>query len=99
MKMYETGIFKYVHSQIFPPMPPCDKSSIFHSARLSDLMTAFGILIVGMVLSLIIWIGECAWKGRRKIYVGLKKERNHKILIDWRGFHFRHPVEGFQFTN
>lgn len=88
MKMYETGVYKYIHSLILPPMPVCAKKSIFHSAGLSDLMTAFGILCFGIFMAIIIFISECLWKGKRKIYELLKKERGHHIHFHRRGFQF-----------
>lgn len=90
MKMYETGVYKYVHSLILPPMPKCAKRSVFHSARLLDLMTAFGILCFGIFIAIIIFIGECLWKEKRKIYELLKKERVHQnvIHVRRRGIHY-----------
>lgn len=66
--MYETGIHKYIHALIVPEMPACDKPPVFRSAHLADLMTAFGIFFVGVLTSLIVFLGEQAYFKRKKIF-------------------------------
>ncbi|XP_068911621.1 probable glutamate receptor isoform X2 [Tenebrio molitor] len=74
IKMYETGMYKYFHSLIISDLPKCEDRRIFRSAHLPDLSSAFGILIIGIQLSLIIAIAECLWKRKRKIRHVIKKK-------------------------
>nr|XP_008199932.1 PREDICTED: uncharacterized protein LOC103314795 isoform X1 [Tribolium castaneum]XP_015840012.1 PREDICTED: uncharacterized protein LOC103314795 isoform X1 [Tribolium castaneum] len=73
MRMYETGIYKYFYSMVVPTYSKCDERRIFRSAHLPDLSSAFGILIIGVKLSVIIIIAECLWKRKRVIYLKIKK--------------------------
>ncbi|XP_074034073.1 glutamate receptor U1 [Leptinotarsa decemlineata] len=67
IKMYETGVYKYIHNHIHPDLPKCDKKKMYQSARLVDLTTAFVILILGHVGSVIFLIAECIWNRKRNI--------------------------------
>lgn len=72
LRMYETGIHKYIYALIVPVMPACDKSSIFRSARLVDLTTAFGIFCCGVFASFLIYLGEYAYCKRKNLFKCLK---------------------------
>lgn len=80
MRMYETGIYKYFHSMIVPSYTKCDERRIFRSARLPDLSSAFGVLIIGVKFSIIIVIAECLWKRKSSIYYKVKKNCLRKNL-------------------
>lgn len=71
--MYETGIHKYIHALIVPEMPACDKPSVFHSAHLVDLTTAFAIFFCGFLGSLLVYLGEFMYFKRNMIFKCLKK--------------------------
>ncbi|XP_072401194.1 glutamate receptor ionotropic, delta-1-like [Diabrotica undecimpunctata] len=77
-RMYETGIYDYIISMIYPELMKCEKPKTFQSARLADLSTAFFILLFGCAASFTIMILECCWKKRHRIYKNIKKRWGHE---------------------
>ncbi|KAJ8919205.1 hypothetical protein NQ315_012193 [Exocentrus adspersus] len=73
IKMYETGVYKYVHPIMFPPLQNCDSPRTYQSAGLPDLMTAFAIFILGIVFAVVIFIFECLWIRKKRLFLTLKK--------------------------
>lgn len=74
--MYENGIHKYIHALIVPEMPPCDKPSVFRSAHLADLTTAFGIFCCGVLGSCVVCLGEYVYFERHRVLKCFKKNEN-----------------------
>lgn len=72
--MYENGIHKYIHALIVPEMPVCDKPSVFRSAHLADLTTAFGIFCCGVLASFVVCLGEWAYFQRKRFFKCFQKK-------------------------
>nr|UTN00876.1 gustatory receptor [Semanotus bifasciatus] len=77
IKMYETGIHKYIYSLLNPKLQKCEELRTYQSAGLPDLTAAFVMLCVGQILSIAILIGECTWKRKTKLYASLRKNIFH----------------------
>lgn len=60
----EHGVLDRVKERMLPEMPKCTDNSSFNSASLVDVYTAFGVLVVGMVISLALCILERLWNKR-----------------------------------
>ncbi|CAG9865505.1 unnamed protein product [Phyllotreta striolata] len=73
IKMFETGVYKYINSAVYPAIKQCMKHASFQSARLADLSTAFFIVLIGWMASLVLMSLECVWKKRRIIRGNLKR--------------------------
>ncbi|KAG5889221.1 hypothetical protein JTB14_018644 [Gonioctena quinquepunctata] len=73
VKMYETGVYKYIYSLIHPNLMDCRKPKTYQSARMADLSTAFSILLLGMVVGVLFLVGECLWERKRRIFVYFRK--------------------------
>ncbi|XP_023310326.1 glutamate receptor U1-like [Anoplophora glabripennis] len=77
IKMYESGVYKRIHSLLFPELKVCEKPVTYQSARLPDLTSAFAVLFLGIISGVIIIIGECFWKRKRSLYFFLRKSLFH----------------------
>ncbi|KAG5863801.1 hypothetical protein JTB14_002507 [Gonioctena quinquepunctata] len=74
IKMYETGVYKYIYSLIHPNLMDCKKPKTYQSARMADLSTAFSILLLGMMVEVVFLVRECLWERKRRIFVYFQKK-------------------------
>lgn len=56
--MYESGVYKHMHTKIMPEILHCPSKKLFHSADLPGLSTAFFILLIGYFVSMFLFICE-----------------------------------------
>ncbi|XP_043479033.1 uncharacterized protein LOC122509226 [Leptopilina heterotoma] len=98
----ENGILDRVKEKMLPEMPKCTENSCFNSASLVDVYTAFGILFVGMIISLGLCILERLWNKRtivqekiiRSIHVHRKDNHRHSEHVEHhRSSHIRWPLQ------
>ncbi|XP_056640867.1 glutamate receptor ionotropic, delta-1-like [Diorhabda sublineata] len=82
IKMYETGIYKYIYSIIYPELQKCVKTKTYQSARLVDLSTAFFFLGFVWCASFLIMIAENLWNQKRLIYHNLRRRFNSGIGVN-----------------
>ncbi|KAJ8944704.1 hypothetical protein NQ318_007917 [Aromia moschata] len=73
IRMHELGYYKHIYHLMNPTVKKCEKSRTYNSARLADLLAGFGILFIGNVLSIAIFVAECAWKRKKKMLVSIEK--------------------------
>nr|XP_034174054.1 uncharacterized protein LOC117601445 isoform X1 [Osmia lignaria] len=67
LKIRERGVLNRITERMLPEMPRCKLPTTFHSARLTDVYSAFFILIAGGVSAISIWIVERIWNKRRQM--------------------------------
>ncbi|CAH1957812.1 unnamed protein product [Acanthoscelides obtectus] len=83
IRMYETGIHKYITNILYPPLSKCDKRKTYKSARFSDISSAFWLLCLGYIFGIIFLVLECIWKNRKRVFRCLKKtsRKEHRIIL------------------
>nr|XP_003708073.2 PREDICTED: uncharacterized protein LOC100881110 isoform X3 [Megachile rotundata] len=67
LKIRERGVLNRITERMLPEMPRCKLATTFHSARLTDVYSAFFILIAGGVSAISIGIIERIWNKRRQM--------------------------------
>ncbi|XP_017758602.1 PREDICTED: uncharacterized protein LOC108549632 isoform X1 [Eufriesea mexicana] len=67
LKIRERGVLNRITERMLPEMPRCKSPTTFHSARLTDVYSAFFILIAGGVAAVSIGIVERIWHKRRQM--------------------------------
>lgn len=74
MRMIETGVLAKVQKLILPDMPYCTELTVFNSAKISDVFTAFGLVMFGIGCGVLVGVAEVLWKRR-----GRSMERGRKL--------------------
>ncbi|VEN33651.1 unnamed protein product [Callosobruchus maculatus] len=86
IRMYETGIHKYITGLLYPRLIQCDARKTYNSARFSDISSAFLLLCLGYIFGVIFLTLECVWKKRRFIYRCCKRTRRRQPKLVFRGY-------------
>nr|CAH7750446.1 unnamed protein product [Callosobruchus chinensis] len=86
IRMYETGIHKYITSLLFAPLIQCEARKTYNSARFSDISSAFLLLCLGYICSLIFLALECIWRNRRTIYRYCRRLRRRQPRLVFKGY-------------
>lgn len=91
MRLIESGTLSRIQLLMLPDMPTCTSDSSFVSAQLEDVITAVELLLIGIVLSIVVAIAECAVKYRRELRKNLKHGASKF------GRKIKQTVENFEF--
>nr|CAI5866441.1 unnamed protein product [Callosobruchus analis] len=86
IRMYETGIHKYLTNLLYPRLIQCDARKTYNSARFSDISSAFLLLCLGYIFGVIFLVLECIWKKRKIIYRSCKRTRRRQPKLVFKGY-------------
>ncbi|XP_069688691.1 probable glutamate receptor [Periplaneta americana] len=86
LRMREAGVLGPIQERMLPPMPRCQAYSAFNSASLTDVYSAFLVLVVGLATAIFMGISEKIWKRRVSLgnWIALKwagKDRRESLPI------------------
>lgn len=72
---------------MLPTMPRCAASAAFHSARLTDVYSAFFLLTAGILIAISIGIIERIWNKRKQMHKTIVRSLREHHLIPHIHFH------------
>lgn len=75
---------------MLPTMPRCAASAAFHSARLTDVYSAFFLLTAGILIAISIGIIERIWNKRKQMHKTIVRSLREHHLIPHIHFHHHH---------
>lgn len=90
LRIYERGVLDKIQERMLPPMPRCAASAAFHSARLTDVYSAFFLLTAGMLTAISIGIIERIWNKRKQMHQTIVRGLREHHLIPHIHFHNHH---------
>ncbi|XP_029160937.1 glutamate receptor ionotropic, delta-2-like [Nylanderia fulva] len=90
LRIYERGVLDKIQERMLPTMPRCAASAAFHSARLTDVYSAFFLLTAGMVIAISIGIVERIWNKRKQMQETIVRSLRDHHLIPHINFHHQH---------
>lgn len=89
--MKESGTLSKIHSLMLPKMPMCSTDQSFVSAQFEDIFSAVGLLLAGIILAVIISIGECIIKYRKELSICVR-QKAHRF-----GGTIKESIRNFEF--
>lgn len=90
LRIYERGVLDKIQERMLPTMPRCAASAAFHSARLTDVYSAFFLLSAGMLIAISIGIIERIWNKRKQMQETIVRGLRDHHLIPHIHFHHQH---------
>ncbi|RLU24881.1 hypothetical protein DMN91_002972 [Ooceraea biroi] len=91
LRIYERGVLHKIQERMLPKMPSCATPATFHSARLTDVYTAFFLLVAGMIIAISLGIAERIWNKRRQMQETIVRGiREHHLIPHIPSIHFHH---------
>ncbi|XP_070158711.1 uncharacterized protein [Polyergus mexicanus] len=90
LRIYERGVLDKIQERMLPTMPRCAASAAFHSARLTDVYSAFFLLTAGMLIAVSIGIIERIWNKRKQMHQTIVRGLREHHLIPHIHFHHHH---------
>ncbi|XP_072746317.1 glutamate receptor ionotropic, delta-2 isoform X2 [Anoplolepis gracilipes] len=93
LRIYERGVLDKIQERMLPTMPRCAASAAFHSARLTDVYSAFFLLTAGMFIAISIGIIERIWNKRKQMHETIVRGLREHHLIPHIHFHHHHHHE------
>ncbi|XP_050457023.1 uncharacterized protein LOC126854396 [Cataglyphis hispanica] len=90
LRIYERGVLDKIQERMLPTMPRCAASAAFHSARLTDVYSAFFLLTAGMLTAISIGIIERIWNKRKQMHQTIVRGLREHHLIPHIHFHNHH---------
>lgn len=76
-----------IQERMLPTMPRCAASAAFHSARLTDVYSAFFLLTAGILIAISIGIIERIWNKRKQMHKTIVRSLREHHLIPHIHFH------------
>jgi len=90
LRIYERGVLDKIQERMLPKMPWCATPVTFHSASLTDVYTAFFLLVAGMIIAISIGIAEKIWNKRKQMQETIVRGIREHHLIPHIHFHHHH---------